>query len=270
MTPYEAWHGKKPRVDHLKTFGCVAHVKVVGPGITKLSDRSLKMVFLGYESGTKGYWVFDPENNRLHVSRDVVFEEDAKWNWNAQDSTGQADSETFTVEVQSTVANPTIDFPADSVQGGGSEQDQGGQGQEQSPQASILAMQGSPSTPINQIIGSAAGSNTTVSNSAGSSGSSQGPVRFRTLSDLLDATEEIHDYEYSGLCLLAADEPRNVDEALMLEECHECRTVVYQREQHLELDRITKRSTCYRAQVGVQGRKGSSREHCKAQGKTCS
>lgn len=133
MTPYEAWHGKKPRVDHLKTFGCVAHVKVVGPGITKLSDRSLKMVFLGYESGTKGYWVFDPENNRLHVSRDVVFEEDAKWNWNAQDSTGQADSETFTVEVQSTVANPTIDFPADSVQGGGSEQDQGGQGQEQSP-----------------------------------------------------------------------------------------------------------------------------------------
>jgi IS30 family transposase len=28
-TPYEAWHGKRPRVDHLRTFGCIAHVKKV-------------------------------------------------------------------------------------------------------------------------------------------------------------------------------------------------------------------------------------------------
>jgi hypothetical protein len=78
MTPFEAWHGKKPRVDHMRTFGCIAHVKAVGPGITKLSDRSVKMVLLGYESGTKGYRVFDPVNNQLHVSRDVVFEEKEK------------------------------------------------------------------------------------------------------------------------------------------------------------------------------------------------
>jgi hypothetical protein len=41
-TPFEAWHGKKPRVSHLRTFGCVAHVKMVGPGLKKLSDRSSK------------------------------------------------------------------------------------------------------------------------------------------------------------------------------------------------------------------------------------
>lgn len=68
-TPYEAWHGKKPRVDHLKTIGSIAHVKAVGPGIMKLSDRSIKMVFLGYESRTKGYWVFDPVTNQLHEPR---------------------------------------------------------------------------------------------------------------------------------------------------------------------------------------------------------
>jgi hypothetical protein len=39
-TPYEAWYKKKPRVHHLRTFGCVAHVKKTGPGISKLSDRS--------------------------------------------------------------------------------------------------------------------------------------------------------------------------------------------------------------------------------------
>jgi hypothetical protein len=39
-------------------------------------------------------------------------------------------------------------------------------------------------------------------------------MRYITLTDLFDATEEIHDYEYSGLCLLAADEPASVGEAL--------------------------------------------------------
>jgi hypothetical protein len=34
------------------------------------------------------------------------------------------------------------------------------------------------------------------------------------LTDLFDTTDEILDYEYSGLCLLAADEPASVDEAL--------------------------------------------------------
>lgn len=33
MTPFEAWHGSKPRVKHLRTFGCVAYVKKVGPGM---------------------------------------------------------------------------------------------------------------------------------------------------------------------------------------------------------------------------------------------
>jgi len=74
-TPFEAWHKKKPNVSHLRTFGCVAHVKHNGPGLSKLSDRSSKMVFIGYESGTKGYRLYDPSTGRLVVSRDVIFEE---------------------------------------------------------------------------------------------------------------------------------------------------------------------------------------------------
>jgi transposase InsO family protein len=75
VTPFEAWHKRKPNLSHLRTFGCVAHVKQNGPGLNKLSDRSSKMVFIGYESGTKGYRFFDPSSNRLVVSRDVIFEE---------------------------------------------------------------------------------------------------------------------------------------------------------------------------------------------------
>jgi transposase InsO family protein len=38
QTPFEAWFGRKPGVKHLRTFGCKAYVKRIGPGINKLSD----------------------------------------------------------------------------------------------------------------------------------------------------------------------------------------------------------------------------------------
>ncbi|CAO2146167.1 unnamed protein product [Urochloa humidicola] len=81
QTPYEAWHGVKPAVDHLRTFGCVAHVKNVKPHLSKLEDRSKKVVLLGYEPGAKAYRVFDPVARRIHISRDIVFDEDASWDW---------------------------------------------------------------------------------------------------------------------------------------------------------------------------------------------
>jgi hypothetical protein len=81
ITPYEAWRKKKPAVDYFRTFGCVGHMKLVGPGISKLSDRALPVVFLGYETGSKAYRVLDPVKHRLYITRDVVFEEDRKWNW---------------------------------------------------------------------------------------------------------------------------------------------------------------------------------------------
>jgi hypothetical protein len=82
-TPYEAWYKKKPSVHHLRMFGCVVHVKNIGPGVSKLSDRSKPMVFLGYEPGTKGYRAFDPTTIKLHISRDVVFEEQRAWDWSS-------------------------------------------------------------------------------------------------------------------------------------------------------------------------------------------
>ena len=65
VTPYEAWHGRKPSVQHLRTFGCTAHVKRTGPGITKLSDRSTPMIFVGYEEGSKAYRAYDPATKKV-------------------------------------------------------------------------------------------------------------------------------------------------------------------------------------------------------------
>jgi hypothetical protein len=80
-TPYKLWHGKTPNLHYLRVFGCIAHVKMVRPHLKKLEDRSKKMVLLGYESGSKAYKVFDPLSQRVHVTRDVVFDEAASWSW---------------------------------------------------------------------------------------------------------------------------------------------------------------------------------------------
>jgi hypothetical protein len=39
-TPFEAWSGRKPSVDFLRVFGCIAHVKDTRPHLSKLEDRS--------------------------------------------------------------------------------------------------------------------------------------------------------------------------------------------------------------------------------------
>jgi len=80
-TPFETWHGRKPDVSFLRTFGCVGHVKKTKPNLTKLEDRSTPMVFLGYERGTKAYRFYDPQGRRVVVSRDVIFDEAACWSW---------------------------------------------------------------------------------------------------------------------------------------------------------------------------------------------
>jgi hypothetical protein len=98
MTPYEAWHGRKPDVHHLRTFGCVAFVKDTTPNLKKLDDRSHPMIFVGYEQGTKGYRVYDPSTRRVHVSRDVVFDEQAKWQWGEAEDSDDSAGDTFTVE----------------------------------------------------------------------------------------------------------------------------------------------------------------------------
>jgi len=76
-TPFEAWHGRKPDVSFLRTFGCVGHVKKTKPNLSKLEDKSTPMVFLGYERGSKAYRLYDPQRRRVVVSRDVIFDEAA-------------------------------------------------------------------------------------------------------------------------------------------------------------------------------------------------
>ncbi|CAA6674433.1 unnamed protein product [Spirodela intermedia] len=100
MTPFEVWHGKKPAVHHLKVFGCIAYVLNTTPHLKKLEDRGRKMIFIGYEYGSKAYRAYDPTTRRVHVTRDVVFDENAQWDWGSGAEQGDAGShdDMFTLE----------------------------------------------------------------------------------------------------------------------------------------------------------------------------
>jgi hypothetical protein len=90
--------------------------------VNKLSDRSIPGVFLGYESGTKAYHVFDLVNNKLIVTRDVIFYEKKNWNWEEK-GTKESSEPAFNVYYpdEDTVAGPTIGGDGDADSGLGLE-----------------------------------------------------------------------------------------------------------------------------------------------------
>jgi hypothetical protein len=73
-TSYEAWHGRKSAASHIRVFGCLAFGKELGH-VGKLDDKSTLGVFIDYAEGSKAYRILDPGTQRVHTTRDVVFDE---------------------------------------------------------------------------------------------------------------------------------------------------------------------------------------------------
>jgi hypothetical protein len=97
-TPYEAWHGCKPEVSHLRVFDCLAFGKELGH-IGKLDDRSTPGVFISYAEGLKAYLILDPGIQCVHMMRNVVFDEGRGWAWGkAVDDGSTPTYDNFTVE----------------------------------------------------------------------------------------------------------------------------------------------------------------------------
>ncbi|KAG8474474.1 hypothetical protein CXB51_031434 [Gossypium anomalum] len=73
-TPQEVWSGNPANYFDLKIFGCPAYAHIDNG---KLEPRFIKCVFLGYKAGVKGYKLWYPENRKVVIRRDVVFDETA-------------------------------------------------------------------------------------------------------------------------------------------------------------------------------------------------
>lgn len=71
-TPYEMWHGIKPKISHLRVFGSTAYVHNKTRK-TKFDEKSFKTILIGY--APNGYKLFNTENSQFLVARDVLFDE---------------------------------------------------------------------------------------------------------------------------------------------------------------------------------------------------
>ena len=75
-TPYEAWHGSKPPLEHLRRFGCDAYVYVPAERRKKLDPKSRRCIHLGYVHNTTKLWrIWDLASSRVTHVADVVFDE---------------------------------------------------------------------------------------------------------------------------------------------------------------------------------------------------
>ena len=75
MTPYEAWHGHKPDVSHLREFGCDVWVLDETKNRSKLRPKSHKMIFVGFDDGAKCIHYYDKFTWQVKRTRNYVFNE---------------------------------------------------------------------------------------------------------------------------------------------------------------------------------------------------
>ena len=71
-TPYYLLSGKKPDLSHMHIFGSICYPYEVKK-TTKLSDRSVKGVFLGYDKSSPAYIVYYPDTKKILTHRVVTF-----------------------------------------------------------------------------------------------------------------------------------------------------------------------------------------------------
>ncbi|KAG6502110.1 hypothetical protein ZIOFF_041999 [Zingiber officinale] len=174
-TPFEAWMGRKPHLAHLRVFSCVAYVKNTTLHLKKLDDRSSPMVYLGIEEGCKAHRLFDPRHDKLQVSRDVMFQENCEWTWNAGANNEEMVPEFMVVDAFGTnevIIVADIEAATEDVT---------------TPAVAVVPMTGasSPSTPSSNTH---TASSPSITNSPESY---EGPVRFRSIADIYANTEEV-------------------------------------------------------------------------------
>ena len=91
MTPYERWYGQKPKLSHMRVFGCVAFALQPEGNRKKFDMKSEKLRFIGYPLNARGYKLWDAVKHQMVIRRDVTFNENQ-----------------FDVSVRSPVVDPDV------------------------------------------------------------------------------------------------------------------------------------------------------------------
>lgn len=74
-TPFFRLNEKHVDYTNIHVFGSLCFASTMSQQRSKFHPRALPIVFLGYPTGMKGFRLYDNENQKIFVSRDVVFHE---------------------------------------------------------------------------------------------------------------------------------------------------------------------------------------------------
>lgn len=81
---------RKLGIFHLRVFESIAHVHIQDERRAKLDDKSKKFIFISYDNNSKGYKLYNLNNRKIMINRDVIFfNEEQEWDFgsNTDDST---------------------------------------------------------------------------------------------------------------------------------------------------------------------------------------
>ena len=81
LTPFEVWYGYKSSLKFLRVFGCLCFTYIPQVKHDKLDKKAEVGIFVGYNTISKAYKVFQPHTSRVIVSWDIHFAGNEQWNW---------------------------------------------------------------------------------------------------------------------------------------------------------------------------------------------
>lgn len=75
VIPYELWYGRKPNLSHIKTFGIDVYAHIDKQFRKKMDRKAEKYILVAYQGESTNYRLYDPEVEKVIISRNVIFNE---------------------------------------------------------------------------------------------------------------------------------------------------------------------------------------------------
>jgi len=79
QTPYEKWHGRKPDISNLRTFGSVAYFFIPDAERQKLDKKAIKGAYVGESENQKASRIFAESTGQTHISRHIKVYENSPY-----------------------------------------------------------------------------------------------------------------------------------------------------------------------------------------------
>ncbi|KAG6483048.1 hypothetical protein ZIOFF_059688 [Zingiber officinale] len=165
------------------------------------------MVYLGVEEGCKAHRVFDPRHGKLQISRDVMFQENCEWTWNAGANKDENLSEFMVVDAFDTdevIVTADVEAGAEHV----------------TPPATAVVPMPRASSPSTTPSNTHAVTSPPITNTPESH---EGPTHFRFIVNIYANTEEVVgvDEEENEVMMVMSEGPTYYQEAAIKAYCLE-------------------------------------------------